>query len=245
MPLPIKCRDILSNGLNEDHIKTFIYAVETFSKVSNKCFCLIDVLKRNFVYVSEGWEFWCGQNSEVIMDMGFDFYKSYVPEEEFDILKKAYNSALFFLNSHQEDDILNTVGSFDFHIMNRKKKRLTNHHFIPISLKEGKIHLIFSSVDWSARKSAEHFYLKMNGERCFLEFIPKSNKWESKPCILLTRREMDILLLSSRGYSIAEISSTINLSQDSVKQTRRALYQRLNVSNIAEAVAHTAIYRMI
>lgn len=55
--------------------------------------------------------------------------------------------------------------------------------------------------------------------------------------VVLSVRSQDTLLSLASGESVAETAARLDISVDTVKSRRRALYQRLEVSTAAQAVA--------
>ncbi len=56
---------------------------------------------------------------------------------------------------------------------------------------------------------------------------------------------MEILHLHAQGLTINQIAEKIFVSPDTVKYYRRRIFDRLNVSNIAEALAYAVNSKMI
>ncbi len=53
---------------------------------------------------------------------------------------------------------------------------------------------------------------------------------------ILTKREFAVLKLIAKGYTTKEISSTLFISQTTLKSHRKALLNKLGVKNCAELV---------
>ena len=62
------------------------------------------------------------------------------------------------------------------------------------------------------------------------------NKTEKKT--VLSKRELEILQLYSRGLTINEIAETIFVSPNTVKFHRKKLFEKLEVGTITEAIAY-------
>lgn len=60
--------------------------------------------------------------------------------------------------------------------------------------------------------------------------------WKKAEKIVLSEREKEILMHSAQGLSIQQIAETIFVSVDTVKFHRRKLFEKLEVSNISEAI---------
>lgn len=66
-----------------------------------------------------------------------------------------------------------------------------------------------------------------------------------KPNIALSAMERDVLHLSAQGYTMQEIAATLCKSIDTVKACKRALFAKLDVKNIAEALSFVTNYKML
>lgn len=61
-----------------------------------------------------------------------------------------------------------------------------------------------------------------------------NNKGEALQDAHLTRREIDVLCLIGKGYSVEDASKLLNLSADTVKGYVKSIYAKLGVSNRSE-----------
>ena len=69
--------------------------------------------------------------------------------------------------------------------------------------------------------------------------------WEILEKDWRTKREKEILQLSTRGFSINEIADEIFVSPDTVKFHRRKLFEKLEVTNISEAISFATSNKLI
>ncbi len=60
----------------------------------------------------------------------------------------------------------------------------------------------------------------------------------------MARRE-EMLVLSSRGYSVGEIAEKMHKSEDTVKLCRKQLFDKLDAGNITEAMAYAVNYGLL
>lgn len=66
-----------------------------------------------------------------------------------------------------------------------------------------------------------------------------------KEGIKLTDREKEVLMLSARGLTVDEIADRVHRAKDSIKSRRRAIFEKLGVSSISEAIAFAVNYKLI
>lgn len=77
------------------------------------------------------------------------------------------------------------------------------------------------------------------------KFNLKSNTWKKKEKVKLSEREINILELSARCFTINEISEKIFVSTDTVKFHRRKIFDKFNVQSISEALSYAKTNKLI
>jgi DNA-binding NarL/FixJ family response regulator len=72
-----------------------------------------------------------------------------------------------------------------------------------------------------------------------LRFFRSESPPDQREAVLeqLTKREMDVLSLIAKGYSVKEVSELLEISNNTVAHHIKSLYSKLNVHNRAEATA--------
>ena len=74
---------------------------------------------------------------------------------------------------------------------------------------------------------------------------PETGLWSETYRINVTDDERRMLRLSQSGFSAKEIASIMSKSADTINFYRKCVYEKLDVKNIAEAVAHASHYGII
>jgi len=223
--------------------------IDTFNAVSRVVYqslYIIDYNRQNFLYVSYNPLFLCGHTTQEILEMGYAFYIHFVPEQEQIMLKEINKTGFDFFEKLPIEDKLKSTISYDFHIVNGKKKTLINHKLTPILLtEEGRIWLAACIVSLSSYSTPGHIVLRLTGQSAFWEYSQKSHKWKENKGITLSEREKDILSLSAQGYTMNEIADELYLSLDSIKQAKRTIFDKLEVKNITEALSFATSYKLL
>lgn len=137
------------------------------------------------------------------------------------------------------EERLNLTISYDFKLKTKTGQAiLINHKLTPIFLNSnGKMWKAVCLVSLSSNKTSGNIEVYNQKQQKYWEFDITNNLWEEKEKIQLTQREREILQLSVQGYTVNEISEKAFISSDTVKFHRRKLYEKLEVANIAEAIA--------
>ncbi len=242
---------ITSNAVNnitdEDYYKIdyLINAVKAFARSTHQCVYIIDYFREDFLYVSENFYSLCGFSSEKIRDFGYKIFTDMVPEKDQDMLVELNRAGFSLFETFPENERMDYVITYDFHIMHGKKAQLVNHSLTPLVLtQDGRIWLSLCTISMSATNTPGNIIMSKEGGSLYYEYSPISHKWSTKESVILSETERDILRLSAQGYTMNEISEKIYKSIDTVKSCKRSLFSKLGVRNITEAVSHTINYRL-
>ena len=66
-----------------------------------------------------------------------------------------------------------------------------------------------------------------------------------KESITLNETEREVLLLSAQGHTMNEIADRLCKSVDTIKGYKKALFAKMEVKNIAEALSYATNYRLL
>ncbi len=218
----------------------YLDAVKAFARLTYESVYIIDYETMTFEYVSENPLFLCGHSSEEVMKLGYDFYFKNVPENDLALLNIINEAGFdFFKDLPGDEKILYSI-TYDFHLLNTDgKKTLINHKLTPLLLtKEKRMWKAMCIVSLSHHKSAGNICIFKQGSDEIWELDLKDKGWYKSEKPKLTKREIEVLHLYAQGLSISEIADKVSVAPDTVKYYRRQIFERLNVSTIAEALAY-------
>lgn len=236
----------LPEELDYSCVNEYIRSAEAFSHSTYQSVYIIDYFKQNFLYVSENLAYWCGQTSDRIKDFGYRFYLDYVPEKEQQMLLEINKKGFDLFNEIPFVERLDYTISYDFHIIHGRKLRLVNHHLTPMVLtKDGRIWLALCTISMSARSAPGYIIMKKSGSKSYYEYSLDKHKWTKKEGITLSETERDVLTLSAQGYTMNDIADKLCKSIDTIKACKRALFSKIGVKNIAEALSYATNYKLL
>ncbi|MBC8757696.1 helix-turn-helix transcriptional regulator [Kordia sp. YSTF-M3] len=242
-------RNTVNNISNTDQEKTadYLEPIKAFARTTYKSIYVIDYQKKGFEYVSDNPLFLCGHTAMEVQEMGYAFYFKYVIESDLDLLLKINNVGFEFYERIPLEDRKNHTISYDYHLKNKEGKIiLINQKLTPIFLtNEGKIWKALCIISLSAEQNSGNIAIYKKGDNKIFRYDLEGSFWKTTEQIKLSNREKEILLYSTRGYTINEIAEVIFVSPDTVKFHRRKLFNKLNVVNIAEAIAHATNNELI
>lgn len=243
---------IVSNSVynitDEDYQKTklLVNAAKAFARSTYQCVYIIDYFKQNFLYVSNDMAYWCGQAADKIKDFGYQFYLNYIPEDELQMLLEINKKGFDLFNEVPFGERPDYTISYDFHVKNGRNLRLVNHHLTPMVLtKDGRIWLALCTISMSARNTPGHIIMKKSGSKSYFEYSLEKHRWIKKEGITLSETERDVLVLSAQGYTMNEIAGRLCKSVDTIKACKRALFSKLDVRNIVEALSYATNYQLL
>ncbi len=221
-----------------DQTYNYLEAVKALSRTTYNSIYVIDYEKKGFEYVSDNPLFLCGHTAEEVKDMGYEFYFKYVPEKDLELLLKINTIGFdFYEKIPLEERKAHTI-SYDFLLKNTEGKSiLINQRLTPIFLNnEGKIWKALCIVSLSNKPNSGNITIYKNGSDKIFEYDLNGDYWKTQEKIKLSDREKEILHYSIRSYAIKDIAEKLFISPDTVKFHRKKLFEKLEVSNISEAI---------
>jgi DNA-binding CsgD family transcriptional regulator len=225
----------------------YLDAVRAFARLTYESVYIINYETMTFEYVSENPLFLCGYTSDEVMALGYEFYFKNVPGDDLTLLHTINELGFdFFKNLPGEEKTLYSI-TYDFHLLNRDGKRtLINHKLTPLLLtRDKRMWKAMCIVSISHHKNPGNVYIHKQGSNETWELDVKGKRWHKSEKPQLTRREIEVLRLHARGLSINEIAEKVSVTADTVKYYRRQIFDRLNVSTIAEALSYAVNSKII
>lgn len=228
-------------------LNNYMDVVKAFERVSYQSIYLIDYQSRSFEYVSENPLFLCGHRAVEVEKMGYAFYFNYVLESDLDLLLRINSIGFEFFDGIVRSERTSYTISYDFHLKNNDNKViLINHKLTPIYLNsEGKLWKALCIVSLSSEQESGNIRVYKNGEDVISAYDLDKKCWIKKEKTTLSDREKEILQLSTSGFTINQIAEKLFISPDTVKFHRKKLFEKLEVSNISEAIAYVTTHKLI
>jgi DNA-binding CsgD family transcriptional regulator len=243
---PIKLADV-PNDRDYKAIQPYIEEAKIFSHTIYQSVYIIDYYKRGFAYVSDNPLFLCGRSAEAVQKMGYLFYFFHVPKEDLKLLLEINEAGFSFYNELPVEDRLKYNISYDFRLMQANKHFfLVNHKLIPLVLdKSSNIWLALCIVSASSNSKPGNIFIRENNGDKIFQYDTEKKLWERQPRIKLTNTEKEVLLLSRQGLTMEEIAKRLFVTTHAVKLCRGKMLNKMRATNISEAIACAANYRLI
>ncbi|CAM1371725.1 response regulator transcription factor [Tenacibaculum xiamenense] len=229
-------KNISENQLSQ--LSDFLIPIEAFARTTNSSIYVIDYNKKGFDYVSSNPLFLCGHSPSEVIEMGYEFYFKYVTQKDIELLLKINQVGFDFYEKIPLIERTDYTISYDFHLKNKENKTiLVNQKLTPLFLADdGKIWKAMCVISISSSKKSGNIKIVKKNSNIVFKYQEIGNYWSSYESIQLTERDKEILFYSSRGFTINDIAKEIFISANTVKFHRKKLFEKLNVSNISEAI---------
>ena len=241
-------RNKLDTFQEEDQLQQdYLEAVKSFARLTYESVYVIDYTDMSFEYVSENPLFLCGYSAEEVKAMGYEFYFRNVPAQDLELLHTINEAGFDFYEQLPGDEKKAYRITYDFHLINKNGKQiLINHKLTPLFLTpEKKMWKAMCVVSLSHRKQAGNVLIEKQGSDTYWELDKDSKIWRKASKPKLTEREMEVLRLHAQGLTIHQIAEKLFVAPDTVKYYRRKIFERLDVTTIAEALAYAVSSQII
>lgn len=238
---------LLGNELfNENDVEHSLEMLDNFSKVTYKKVYVVDFSKEEIVYVSDNFSRLCGVTPEYVKSLGMEFYRQFLSEEDFSMMKGLISHSCRFMNALPESEKKLYSVFCDFYIRRGRNKRLVTHQATPLTMRNGQPCLVLCVVALSANKSSGHLVVKKEGIPCVFHIWDEVvYRWKTIKFDMLTDFERDVILLSAQGMDMKYMSLKLCKSLDAVKSCKRRLFEKMCVDNIVQAVQFAQNYGLI
>ncbi len=226
----------------------YVESAKALARLTYKSLYIIDYNKLNFLYISSNPLFLCGESVDEVMSEGYQFYYQHVPEEDLVFLQQVNQAGFDFFRRIGISERTEYTISYNFRIIPSESKEpiLINHQLTPLRLdSEGNIWLSLCLVSLAHSREVGEAYISAVNSNKRWKFSLKSDHWKQIEDLTLSEHEKAVVSLAHQGLSVEEIAQIIHRSEDSVKGYRKALFQKLGVSNIAEAIAVATSRKLI
>lgn len=242
-------RNNLGKVPDTEHSKNpdYLEVISAFSRLTYESVYVIDYEKMAFEYVSENPLFLCGYTATEVKDMGYEFYFRHVPENDLEMLSIINEAGFdFYEKLPVEEKKLYSI-TYDFHLTNKdNKKVLINHKLTPLLLTDkGRLWKSLCAVSISNHKTAGNIDIHKQGSDEIWTLDTSTRTWQKSSKASLTKKEIQVLQLHAQGLTINEIAEKLCVAPDTVKYYRRRIFERLNVSNILEALSYAVNRKII
>ena len=227
-------------------LEPVLQTIEAFTRNTNKVVYVVDYLKKNFLYSSDNIEELCGITKEEMVEMGYLFHFQYVPRAEQQMLLELNKAGFEFYDNLPKNEREGYSISYDFHVMKGDKVTMIHHDLTYlVTTRKGRIWLALCTMSPSSSMTPGNIIMRKEGCRTIHEYNLETHEWIERKLPKINATEKTILTRLMQGYTMEEISNNEGISLNTLKASKRLLFQKLNVNNISQAIAYCLNYKLL
>lgn len=230
------------------HKSGVIDMVDTFSRFLKRSIYWADFSRGKFLYVSPHPLFLAGHTPEEVQKMGFSYFEKIIAPEDMNIVMTVNENGYRFFNTKLPVSWRrNCYTSVDFRILQEDGSYiLITQTLVPFQLSaDNKLISTLAFVTPSHASEPGNAVIQNLSEPLQYRFNPETRRFYLRYQDQLTPREEQILILSGQGESNSAISAELNISVSTVKQHKRNIFRKFDVTNISEAIYYARSNRLI
>ena len=226
--------------ISEEQEPPLIQYCRMFSAVITGSFYVLDISKKRFIYIKPDDLLLCGYSVKEAMKLNFDLFPLIIHPEDLSL----WNNFLEIIPQHLQalHEKRNEIDHISCTVRLIRKNSYTKdplsqvlyQRMIPV-WKNEKISYLICSVESVAYKK-NGFCLHYKNSLTYEKYEPAVGSWSTHTMSLLNERERILLNLSRQGLNSNEISETLCRSKHTIQNQIKALFVKLNVHSIQEAI---------
>ncbi len=214
-----------------------INLINAFSRLIFQIFLIIDPHKDEIAFVSQKFYdvFYDLESEKPSGRIGVKkFFANFATAESLKLFNEVYASLTDFFREHSEDAKLDYIFECGLIRKFNASQLCFSMALTPFPVSDGEtFYLCVMSVPTATKLRVPKIWIANTYTAYYYNF--KTHKWNAFCFKPLTTTEKIILTLSAQGFTLNEISSILIKSVETVKTSRRKIFQKLGVDNIQQA----------
>lgn len=229
-----------------DVVESIIKTVKSFECLAYERIYIIDYYKNEFLYTSHKFGKMFGIDSDDVKKMGYRFYIENIAKADMDMLLEIKDKSFQLFYNLPIVERLDYRLLCNFNVTIGGRRRLICHKLTPLALtKYGKLWLAMCTVSFATGKDMGDIVMKKLGSESYFRYSIVKHEWEVFQEIELSDKELEVLMLTTQGFTMSEIANMICKSIDTIKTYKKNIFHKMGVSNIAEALTYVQNHQLI
>lgn len=221
-----------SYNIDESFLRGVISTAEAATRSAGDGIYIVDYINRKVVYVSSNIARWCNMYSKKHSVDDYDRYFEYINEEDSRMLDEINRVSFDFWKGMSDEECMNYTVSYDFQLGNA----MLHQRYTPILVKDGYIIMAMCILSLSQSKKSGNIIMTSPENNYEHIYSLEKREWLKVSKVCLTSREKEIIRSSVKGLSSTEIAEKNGTSDATVKTQKRALFKKLGVKTMSEAI---------
>jgi DNA-binding NarL/FixJ family response regulator len=239
------------SSVPDERISVLIRYFDLFSSLATGSLYVLDIPRKQFCCVKPDDLFLCGYSAGDALRQGYDFYSKIIYPGDLSLWTAMHKVVLRYLNDFEEKRDETDYFSCTFRL--QRKHSLPLPHPFPQMIYQrmkpvwidNELCYLICSVKGSTVKKAGNLCMHSKDGLTYEEYNFRTGCWKRKTEEFLIEREKIILMLAREGESSVEIAVDLCKGQSTVRNQIKALFAKLNVHSMQEAIEVACYHRMI
>lgn len=211
---------------------------------------VVDIVNEQFCHIKSDGLFLCGFSVEEALQRGIDFYTRIVYPEDLSIWANIRKTILLYLRT--SDEKRDEIDYFSCTFRLQRKYSFTPHPLTqmiylrtkPVRI-DNDLHYLICTLESSTIRTSGNLLMHSKDGSSYTEYNFQTRRWKQKEKVSLTERESAILILAGQGKSSKEIANLLCKGENTVRNQMKALYAKLGVHSMQEAIEFVNNFRLI
>lgn len=221
--------------------------LDTFAEMSNSNICILDFYKHAYYYTSKNHLFLCGYTKDDDIELNEDLAFQVIYDNDRNNQLKMKDAACLFFADHSPEEQLK-ISLYSSHRLKHKNGSvfMVSNQYKPIKFDDnGKMWMTMCISKVATKNIRIETYIEIGDNEERFIFSDKNNAFIPLKKEILSPKEKEILKLSSRGFSIKEISDKKCISESTVKFHRKNILEKLKTDSITEAISYASFHKLL
>jgi DNA-binding CsgD family transcriptional regulator len=235
--------EMVGNFLKHEELLHYIRVLGAITNTMDESVYVVDLYKKQFLYVSLNSQFQCGYTSSEVLSLGYQYYFKIVYKEDLPLLMRMYKEVLSYLKN--ANDLLRLKYlMFTYRVvLHNEEVLMVNHKVVPLLHEKGQdVRLVVCKVSHSIRKESGNLMALYDEPHRLYSYSFEQEQWCDEHIIMLTDREKGILKLAKQGKSTKEMAAMLHSRENTIRNQKSALYYKLHVNSMSDAIFAASHY---
>lgn len=234
--------EIKENKVNYLSIHPIVSFLDAFGHMGNQSFYVMDLYKREFLYVSPNTSFLGGYPACQIKEWGFDYFEKVISPDELSMISELNKKGIELFHTLPLEHRAYFLISYHLTIKGKNgEMALYSHRFMPFYLNsEGNIWLAICWVTPSVNQCQANISVQLPQKPARYIYSFKSKKFKPHETARLSERENQVLKLTIAGNTSESIALKLFVDINTVKFHKKNICRKLDVKNMTQAIYFVA-----
>ena len=232
--------------LSTDALEAYWTMADAIAQTTHYMVTLFDTYSKKHLYISKKRDLRLNGFNEIIMQQDFEWHINRFLDEERTKLRVAHKSLkpiLAHIDSEERKQL--TMVQNHHYLLPNNRKVLVYKRISTITFNsDGTPRIVMALFSLSQQQDGLFWMLNNPMRKEYHTYNFADKQWEKHAYEQLTDNEIHMIMLSRQGHGIGNIATIMNKSTDTVKGYRKAVFDKLNVTNIQSAIVRILDYKL-